>query len=138
VLRRVADAWASTQGHAWPRHAGCGDELATAVDRRGKNERENVTEKSLRVETVNVCTMNKRYGEVAEMLRRRKIDFCCLQETIWKGDHIRTEGGYKLSWKGCKEGTAGVGMMVAEKWVKNVVEVKRVNERIMMVRMRVG
>ena len=29
-------------------------------------------------------------------------------------------------------------MMVAEKWVKNVMEVKRVNEKIMVVRMRVG
>ena len=29
-------------------------------------------------------------------------------------------------------------MMVAEKWVKNVVEVKRVNERILVVRIKVG
>ena len=68
------------------------------IDRRGKNERETVTEKSVRVGTVNVGTMNKRYREVAEMLRRRKIDFCCLQETRWKGEHSRTEGGYKFFW----------------------------------------
>ena len=79
-----------------------------------------MTEKSLRVGTVNVGTMNKRYSEVAEMLRRRKIDFGCLQETRWKGEHSRTEGGYTFFWKGCKEGTAGVGMMVAEKRIKNV------------------
>ena len=80
----------------------------------------------------------KSYGEVAKMLRKRKIDFCCRQETKWKGEHSRTEGGYTFFWKGCKEGTAGVGMMVAEKWVKNVVKVKRVKERMMVVRMRVG
>ena len=92
----------------------------------------------MRIGTVNVGSMNKRCGEVTDMLRRRKLDFCCLQETRWKGEHSRTEGGYKFFWKGCKDGTAGVGMMVAEKWVKNVIEVKRVNERIMAVRLRVG
>ena len=30
----------------------------------------------------------------------------------------------------------GIRNMVAEKWVKNVVEVKRVNERILVVRVR--
>ena len=39
-----------------------GDKLATAVDRRGKNEREKVAEKRLRVVSVNVGTTNKRYG----------------------------------------------------------------------------
>jgi hypothetical protein len=105
-----------------------GEKLATAVDGG----------KGLRIGTVNVGSMNKRCGEVTDMLRRRKLDFCCLQETRWKGEHSRTEGGYKFFWKGCKDGTAGVGMMVAEKWVKNVIEVKRVNERIMAVRLRVG
>ena len=93
---------------------------------------------NVRIGTANIGTMNKRYGEVAEMLRRRKIDFCCLQVTRWKGEHSRTEGGFKFFWKGCKEGTAGVGMMVAEKLVKNLLEVKRVIERIIVVRMRVG
>ena len=97
-----------------------------------------MTERGLRIGTVNVGTMNKRCGEVTEMLRRRKKDFCCLQETRWKREGGKTEGAYKFFWKGCKEGTAGVGMMVAEKWVKNVLEVKRVNERIMVVRVRVG
>ena len=41
-----------------------GDKLATAVQRRGKSERErleNVTEKSLRIGTANVGTMNKKW-----------------------------------------------------------------------------
>lgn len=65
--------------------------------------------------------MNNRCGDVTEMLRRRKLDFCCLQETRWKGEHSKTEGGNKLFWKGYNEGAAGVWMMVAEKWVKNVI-----------------
>ena len=40
--------------------------------------------------------------------------------------------------KDSKEETAGLGVMVAEKLVKNVLDVKRVNEEIMVVRVRVG
>ena len=44
---------------------------------------------------------------------------------------------YKFFWKGCKEGLAGVGMLVEKKWVDNVMEVKRVSERILTIRVRV-
>ena len=40
-----------------------------------------MAEKGLRMRTVKVGTMDKRCGEVTEMLRRKKLDFCCLQET---------------------------------------------------------
>ena len=72
--------------------------------------------------TVNAGTMNKRYHEVAV--------FCCLQQqnllhnifVVCKRpdgrENIAKEGGYNFFWKGSKDGTAGVGMMVAEKLVK--------------------
>ena len=47
-------------------------------------------------------------------------------------------GDYKFFWRGCKEGLAGVGMLVERKWVDNVMEVKRVSERILTLRVRVG
>jgi len=37
----------------------------------------------LRIGIVNVGTMSGRDGEVIDMLERRKIDICCLQETRW-------------------------------------------------------
>ena len=40
---------------------------------------------------------------------------------------------YKFFWTGCKEGSSGVGILVAAKWLEKVVEVKRINERLMMV-----
>src|SRR5918995_6633188 len=40
----------------------------------------------LRLETANVGMMAKRSDEVVEMVGRRKLDFCCLQETKWKGE----------------------------------------------------
>jgi len=81
--------------------------------------------------------MKKRSSEIAECVGRRNLDFCCLQETKWKGQGARflegdREGNrYKFFWNGCKgieEDIAGVGVMVAEKWEKKIVEVRRISE----------
>src|SRR5208282_1324263 len=45
---------------------------------------------------------------------------------------------YKFLWAGCEEGLADVGILVAEKWVEKVIEVKRISERIMVLRVTVG
>jgi hypothetical protein len=95
------------------------------------------------VATVNVGTMTGRANEVVEMIGRRQIDFCSVQETRWKGEGTRRiEGGdkrYKFFWKGCNEvGGSGVGILVAEKWVTNVVEVRRISERIMVLKVAIG
>ena len=45
---------------------------------------------------------------------------------------------YKFFWQGCNKGTAGVGMFIAERWIDSVVNVVRVNERIMYVKLVIG
>ena len=86
--------------------------------------------------------MAKRSSEVVEMVGRRRLDFCCLQETRWRGESARTiEGGgkrYKFFWKGGNEDTAGIGVLVAERWVDSVVDVHRINDRIMVLKVAVG
>ena len=88
----------------------------------------------------NVSSMVSRSGEV--LLHRRKIDFCCAQETRWKGESARMLGAnggrYKFFWQGCNKGTAGVGVFIAERWIDSVVNVVRVNERIMYVKLVIG
>ena len=93
--------------------------------------------------TWNVGSMTERSGEVADALERRKVKVCCVQETRWKGEGTRilgtkTGGKYKLFWKGCSEGVSGVGVIVSEEFIDKVVEVTRVNERLMMVKLIVG
>ena len=82
------------------------------------------------------------YGEVVDALHRRKIDFCCAQEMRWKGESARMLGAngrrYKFFWQGCNKGTAGVGVFIAERWIDSVVNVVRVNERIMDVKLVIG
>ena len=72
---------------------------------------------NLRIGTLNVGSMNGRSGRVADMVVTR-LDFCCLQETRWKGGSARSLGKegavYKFLWAGCEEGLAGVGILVAE------------------------
>jgi hypothetical protein len=82
--------------------------------------------------------MRGRSGEIVEMVDRRRLDFCCLQETRWKGGSAKTMGKFRFLWTGCEEGTAGVGFMVAERWVEKVIEVKRVSARLMLLRVMVG
>jgi hypothetical protein len=79
------------------------------------------------------------------MVGRRRLDFCCLQETRWRGDSascVRVLGvagaRYKFFWVGSKEGVSGVGVLLAEKWFDNVVQVRRISERLMVVRVNVG
>ena len=96
----------------------------------------------VRTATWNVSSMVNRSGEVVDALHRRKIDFCCAQETKWKGESARMLGAngrrYKFFWQGCNNGTAGVGVFIAEIWIDSVVNVVRVNERIMYVKLVIG
>ena len=39
---------------------------------------------------------------------------------------------------GCEKGIHGVGMLVADRWIEKVLDVKRVSERLMVVRVIVG
>jgi hypothetical protein len=92
----------------------------------------------LRIGTANVGTLRGRSGEVVEMVGRRRLDFCCLQETRWKGEGTRMMGEYKVFWKGCEDGVAGVGILVAKRWIEKVISVNRVSERLLVLRVRVG
>ena len=42
----------------------------------------------------------------------------------------RKLGEYKFFWMGCSKGIHGVGMLVADRWIEKVVEVRRVSERL--------
>src|SRR3989442_2013665 len=86
--------------------------------------------------------MSGRDGEVADIAGRRCLDFYCLQETRWRGARNKWLGekgkSYKFFWSGGSDRLAGIGMLVAKKWVKNVIEVRKLSERIMLIRVAIG
>ena len=43
----------------------------------------------LRMAGINVGTLRGRAGEVVEMLERRSVDVCCVQEVRWRGASVR-------------------------------------------------
>ena len=73
-----------------------------------------------------VGTMTVRSGEVLEVLVRRRMDICCVQEMRWKGSDARMVKGrqgqkYKFVWQGFPEGEYGVGVQFCEEIVDSVV-----------------
>ncbi|KAI5611687.1 hypothetical protein C0J50_1328 [Silurus asotus] len=72
------------------------------------------------------------------MMERRKLDMLCVQETKWKGTKARNiGGGFKLFYHGVGGKRNGVGVILKEEYSKSVVEVKRVSDRVMKVKLEV-
>ena len=90
----------------------------------------------------NIGTMRGRSSEIVETITRRNIDLCCVQEVRWRGASARhiigKDSRYKFFWVGNNQGTSGVGVLLAEKWVDKVYDIKRVSDRIMLIKLLVG
>ncbi|XP_067123690.1 uncharacterized protein [Centruroides vittatus] len=97
-------------------------------------------EKVLRVGTLNVGSMTGRGMEVVDMMRRRRIDVLCVQETRWRGDKAKELGdGCKLFYSSAnRNGRNGVGIVVAGKWRSEVLEVYRRGDRMMRMKLSFG
>ncbi|KAK3574270.1 hypothetical protein QTP86_004383 [Hemibagrus guttatus] len=76
--------------------------------------------------------------ELADMMERRKVDILCVQETRWKGSKARRIGaGFKLFYYGVDSKRNGVGVVLKEEFVRNVLEVKRVSDRVMSLKLEI-
>ncbi|KAK3528075.1 hypothetical protein QTP86_023678 [Hemibagrus guttatus] len=76
--------------------------------------------------------------ELADVMERRKVDILYVQETRWKGSKARSIGaGFKLFYYGVDSKRNGVGVVLKEEFVRNVVEVKRVSDRVMSLKLEI-
>ncbi|KAK3548411.1 hypothetical protein QTP70_012651 [Hemibagrus guttatus] len=74
--------------------------------------------------------------ELADVMERRKVDILCVQETRWKGSKARSIGaGFKLFYYGVDSKRNGVGVVLKEEFGRNVLEVKRVSDRVMSLKL---
>ena len=95
----------------------------------------------LRVSSLNVGTLKRKGDEMMEMLSRRRLDFCCVQETRWKTLVKMIDGKnlmYKYFGSGLGNKFGGVGILLSEKWWENVYEVTRISDRIIAIRLVIG
>ena len=60
---------------------------------RRKRDKRKVRSVSLKFGTLNVGTITRKSRELADILKRRKVDILCMQETRWKGRRARNIGG---------------------------------------------
>ena len=73
---------------------------------------------------------------VANMIERRNIDILCLQETKWKGTKARNiGGGCKLFYNGADGRKNGIGIVLREELAESVLEMKRVSDRLMAMKL---
>ncbi|KAK3524421.1 hypothetical protein QTP70_027975 [Hemibagrus guttatus] len=71
-------------------------------------------------------------------MERRKVDILCVQETRWKGSKAHSIGaGFKLFYYGVDSKRNGVGVVLKEEFVRNVLEVKRVSDRVMSLKLEI-
>ena len=79
---------------------------------------------------------------MVEVMSRRKVGICGLQQVRWRGASARLVEGkdsrYKLFWVGNEKGMGCVGILLAEKWVEAIFDVERVSDRIMLMKLVVG
>ncbi|KAK3534149.1 hypothetical protein QTP86_002297 [Hemibagrus guttatus] len=86
----------------------------------------------------NRCLSPRKGRELADMMERRKVDILCVQETRWKGSKARSIGaGFKLFYYGVDSKRNGVGVVLKEEFVRNVLEVKRVSDRVMSLKLEI-
>ena len=84
----------------------------------------------------NVGTMTGEAREIADVLRRRKVDIACVQEVKWKGSKARNVGhGYKLFYHGDTINRNGVGIILREERTKDILEISRISDRIILLKL---
>ena len=76
--------------------------------------------------------------ELADMMERRNVDILCLQETKWKGSKARNiGGGCKIFYNGPDGRKNGIGIVLREELAESVLEVKRVSDILMAIKLEV-
>nr|XP_009784672.1 PREDICTED: craniofacial development protein 2-like [Nicotiana sylvestris] len=100
---------------------GSGDREGVRGGLEGKGSKGNKGVYRLRIRSWNVGTLTGKSIELAKILQKRRINIPCVQETSWAGSNARDADGYKL-WE----------------LRQSVVEVRRVNDRLMIIKLVVG
>ena len=130
-LHRCPDVVLNEQGFSRFRERTRVNKLVHKVKGKGRSDRR------LRFGTWNIGTLTGKSMEVVDTMTRRKINIMCLQETKWVGAKAREldTSGFKLWYTGKVKNRNGVGIIVDKQWKKDVVDVKRVGDRIISIKL---
>ncbi|XP_059281266.1 uncharacterized protein LOC132034960 [Lycium ferocissimum] len=76
--------------------------------------------------------------ELVKILKKRRINIACVQETKWVGSRAKNVDTYKLWFSNRSRDRNGVGILVDNDLRDQVVGVKRVSDRLMKIKLVVG
>ena len=83
--------------------------------------------------------MTGRGRELAGIMKRRNVDILFLQDTKWKGSKARNiGGGCKIFYNGADGRKNGIGIVLREELAESILEVKRVSDRLMAMKLEVN
>ncbi|XP_019234600.1 PREDICTED: uncharacterized protein LOC109215041 [Nicotiana attenuata] len=92
----------------------------------------------LRIGSWDIGTLTGKSIELAKILQKRKVNIACVQETRWAGSKASNANGYKLSYSGVARGKNRVGIFVDRDLRESVGKVRRVNDRLMFIKLVIG
>lgn len=99
-------------------------------------DKNNHSHQNIRLATWNVGSLTGRSQELAETLKRRNINICCVQETRWKGSKSRDLGlGYQLVYYGKDTRQNGVGIVLDSHFRNRIVNIERRSDRIIAIKL---
>ncbi|KAG5571748.1 hypothetical protein H5410_061514 [Solanum commersonii] len=92
----------------------------------------------LRVGPWNIGSLTGKSVELVKILKKRRINIACVQETKWVGSKARDVNGFKLWYSGGSRDRNGVGILVDGDLREQVVEVRRISDRLMTIKLVIG
>ncbi|XP_070035288.1 uncharacterized protein [Nicotiana tomentosiformis] len=92
----------------------------------------------LRIGSWNIGTLTGKSIELVKILQKRRVNIAYVQDTRWVGSRAKDADGYKLWYSGVQKGKNGVDILVDRELRESVVEVRRVNDRLMIIKLMVG
>ena len=92
-------------------------------------------ESGVRIAAWNVRTLNEKgkLENVKQEMRRNRIDILGLSEVRWKDGGDLETGEFRFIYSGGKEHQRGVGVILGKELSKRVIDIVKVNDRLMMV-----
>ena len=137
-LLQIPNEMFSNQMALSPRQPLNGRRVPRIPWRNARADEVGVGKHMVRVCTVNVGTLRGRSRELVDMLERRKIDICCIQEVRYRNEGSNVIGDaeqkYKFWYKGNPEGTNGVGILIKHELTDNVIDIARHCDRLISIK----
>ncbi|XP_010520633.1 PREDICTED: uncharacterized protein LOC104799692 [Tarenaya hassleriana] len=94
-------------------------------------------ERKVRVGTWNIGSLTGKLMELVDTMSRRRVNIACIQKTKWVGEKSKEIGNTssRLWYSGQERNRNGVGIILDRSLKESVVAVKRVGDRIILVKL---